>query len=209
MNKKKLKQAEAEFLKQYPAGFHHPDLVAIGKKHKMEQMVELAKKEFARARFKDDLAIAEAMIKVVSRSSMVSVFEKPRFRDVVRGMMATERSLLVLGLKQWLHGKPQRGLEGLVDVLKPHKLAKWSLVSIIPNYFRPDDEVFIKPTTVKGVIECFELKGLQYKPQPSWSFYENYRDAFLTMKSLVDPVLSPSNAAFAGFLMMSMKIYSV
>lgn len=36
-------------------------------------------------------------------------------------------------------------------------------------------------------------------------FYEGYRDLILDMKSKVDPSLAPSNAAFSGFLMMSLQ----
>ena len=53
-------------------------------------------------------------------------------------------------------------------VLKAGKLAKWSLITICPVYFRPQQEVFVKPTTVKGVIAHFELDELQYRPQPYW-----------------------------------------
>lgn len=70
--------------------------------------------------------------------------------------------------------------------------------------YRLQDEVFIKPTTAKGVIAHFELEGLDYKPTPSWDFYQRYRDARLEMKQYVDPSLSPNNPAFSGFLMMTM-----
>ena len=59
--------------------------------------------------------------------------------------------------------------------------------------------------TVKGVIEFFELKSLQYNPTPPWAFYEEYRDVINEMKSKVDPGLSPYNTAFTGFLMMSLQ----
>ena len=61
----------------------------------------------------------------------------------------------------------------------------------------------MKPTTVKGVIKQFEL-DLDYKPQPTWAFYSEYRDTILEMGGQVDPAIAPSNAAFCGFLMMSL-----
>ena len=91
----------------------------------------------------------------------------------------------------------------MTEALAPWKLAIWSLLTVIPNYYRPTQEVFVKPTTAKGVIDYFELKGLDYSPRPSWAFYKGFREAVDTMKPLVDPSLSPSNAAFLGFLMMS------
>jgi hypothetical protein len=203
MNEKKLKEAEARFIQRYPNGFMHPELEAIGKKHKMEQMITLTQDCFTKSNFSDSKSITENMVKVISRSSMVSMFEKPKLRDAVSSMDSEQIDLLANGLKKQLYGDHQQGFEDLLKVLTPYKLGKWSLITLLPNYYRPNDEFFIKPTTAKGVIQYFELTELQYKPQPSWAFYTQYRTAFLQMKSLVSSVAAPSNAAFGGFLMMS------
>ena len=92
----------------------------------------------------------------------------------------------------------------LVDLLATGKLAKWSLVSIIPMYFRPVDEVFVKPTTAKKIVTQLEIGELQYNPRPSWAFYRVFRERINEMKAAVDPSLSPNSAAFTGFLMMSL-----
>ena len=63
----------------------------------------------------------------------------------------------------------------------------------------------MKPTTAKGVVSYFELDGLEYRPRPSWEFYKTYRDIILEMKAAVDKSLAPNNAAFCGFLMMTMR----
>jgi len=93
----------------------------------------------------------------------------------------------------------------ILDLLKREKLVKWSLMTVCQTYFHPQQDVFVKPTTVKGVIEYFELENLQYRPTPSWAFYEAYRSAFLDMKARVDKSLSPTNAAFSGFLWMTIR----
>jgi hypothetical protein len=205
MNPKKLKLAEAEFMRRYPGGFSHPEMQVIGKKHRVDKMVALAQEEFAKRKFKNSETIAEAMVKMVSRSSLISIFEKPRFRDSVRIMSHSEKDLLTTGLEDFLHGKRQQGFELMTEALAQWKLAKWSLLTLIPNYYRPLDEVFVKPTTAKGVIDYFELEGLVYTPKPNWAFYKGFRDTIDQMKPLVDPSLSPSNAAFLGFLMMSFR----
>jgi hypothetical protein len=205
MNKKKLKIAEVEFMQRYPGGFSHPDMQAIGKKHRVDKMVALAQEEFAKGKFKNPETMAEAMVKMVSRSSLISLFEKPRFRDSVRIMSHSEKDLLTSGLEEFLHGKRESGFELMTEALAQWKLAKWSLLTVIPNYYRPTDEVFVKPTTAKGVIDFFELKGLTYLPRPSWDFYHQFREEVLHMKTLVDASLAPNNAAFLGFLMMSFK----
>jgi hypothetical protein len=206
MNLIKLKQAEQAFLRRYPGGFDNPEIIATRvKKHKPNQMLALARESFARENFKFPDRIIQNMIKVISRSSIISVFEKPRFRDFASGLSPQEREFLSGGLKELLYGNEQTGFEMILDLLKSEKLAKWSLMTVCQTYFHPQRDVFIKPTTVKGVIEYFELKDLQYKPIPSWAFYDAYRSAFFEMKSNVDPSLSPTNPAFSGFLWMTVR----
>jgi len=205
MNLKKLKQAEETFLKQYPGGFNNPEMVAIGKKHRVDKMVIMTQEGFSKVNFKTSDTILENMIKVTSRSSMVSVFEKPKFRDFANSLILQEKEAFVSGLKERLYGKEQQGFEIMLDVLKSGKLAKWPLITVFPAYFFPQTDVFVKPTTTKGIIEFFELKSLQYKPTPTWAFYEEYRAVINEMKSKVDPCLSPYNAAFSGFLMISLE----
>lgn len=205
LNQEKFRRAELQFLASYPAGFADPEMVKIGKKHRMEQMVALATECFSKKACRDIEATADNMVKVVSRSSMVSMFEKPKFRDFVKRLQDHEKEFLVNALSQLLHGSQQSGFEALVDILQTEKLAKWSLVSIIPAYYAPNTEVFVKPTTAKGIIQYFEVPELEYKPRPSWAFYRGYRKLINDSKLQVDPSLSPSNAAFTGFLMMAMQ----
>jgi len=206
MNLVKLKQAEQAFLRRYPGGFNNHEIIATRvKKHKPDQMLALARESFSKENFKRPNLIVQNMIKLISRSSIISVFEKPRFRDFANGLSPQEREFLSSGLEQVLYGDEQTGFEMILDLLKSEKLAKWSLMTVCQTYFHPQRDVFIKPTTVKGVIEYFELKDLQYKPTPSWAFYEAYRLAFLEMKSKVDPSLSPTNPAFSGFLWMTIR----
>lgn len=204
MNLEKLRQAEHWFLNRYPGGFADPELQAIVKKHKVDRMIALTQACFPKKNFRDTLDIIDDMVKIIGRSSMVSVFEKPKFRDFVNSLTPKEKNQLVAGLKAQLHGDQQQGFEKILDLLRVRKLGKWSLISIIPVYFRPQQEIFVKPTTTKGVIAHFELNSLQYRPQPSWAFYAEYRDILNGMKTRVDSSLSPNSAAFTGFLMMSM-----
>jgi len=205
MNLKRLRQAEEAFLTQYPGGFDNPEMVAIRKKHNVDKLIVFAQDSFSKRNFKLPDLIVENMIKVISRSSVISVFEKPKFRDFAHSLTPNNKKLLASGLEELLHGKEQQGFELILDVLKSGKLANWSLMTNCQTYYRPQVDVFIKPTTVKGVIEFFELKDLHYKPTPTWAFYDAYRSVFNEMKSRVNSALSSTNAAFSGFLMISME----
>ena len=205
MNLLKLKAAEKRFLNLYPGGFQSPEIQAIAKKHRIEKLVAFAQASFAKPCFKDTNSIVLNAIKLVGQSSMVSVFEKPKFRDYVRSLDAVGKQRFANSLKAQLHGVQANGFETMVELLAEAKLAKWTLLSAIPFYFRPNADVFIKPTTTKGVIAMFELEGLSYKARPSFAFYQKYREHILAMKAALSPDVSPNNAAFCGFLMMSLE----
>ncbi|MEA4924292.1 MAG: hypothetical protein VB084_03185 [Syntrophomonadaceae bacterium] len=200
MNRMKLKDAEARFLTQCPGGFSDPLMLEMGKKHKVEKMNKLTQESLALEQFENPGRIVESMARIVGQSSMVSVFEKPRFRDFTKVLNSEEKERLSLGLKEFLHGNQGFGFELMCDLLNEYKLAKWTLLTICPVYFRPEAEVFIKPTTTKWIIQHFELEGLTYSPRPTFEFYRAYRDQINRMKAQVGPSLQGNNAAFTGFL---------
>jgi hypothetical protein len=204
MNLGKLKQAEKAFLHRYPGGFDNPEIIAArNKRHKPHKMIALAQESFSRGSFKFPNLIVQNAVKVISRSSIISVFEKPRFRDFANTLSPQERDWFSSGMEELLHGNEQTGFEMILDLLKSGRLAKWSLMTVCQTYFYPQRDVFIKPTTVKGVIKYFELDHLYYKPTPSWAFYQAYRETFCEMKPKVDQSLSPTNPGFSGFLLMT------
>jgi hypothetical protein len=204
MNLAKLKEAEKNFFEIYPGGFKHPEMEKIGKKHKMEKVVTFTQESLAIDKFENAETVLEDMIKIVSRSSMVSLFEKPKFRDFARALNKNEAEQLVNGLKTFLYDNEELGFNLMLEILQKGKLAKWSLISVWAAYFRPEKEVFVKPTTAKGVLKYFDVEGMIYKPAPTYAFYVSYRELINSMKENVDKSLAPNNAAFSGFLMMSM-----
>ena len=203
MNINKLRIAEAHFLQSFPDGFADAGLEKVGKRHRVDKMTVFTKQVLAKKEFDKPNALLENMVKLVSRSSMVSLFEKPKFRDMVNDLNSDDRVRLVASYKKLFHGNQKKGFTEVVEFLAERKLAKWSLVTIGLVYYRPQKEVFVKPTTAKNIVHKLEL-DLDYRPRPSWEFYEGYRKAILEMKSLVNPSLAPNNAALTGFLMMTL-----
>ena len=120
MNIEALREAEAKFMAMYPGGFDHPEMVKIGKKHKMQQLETFAKEHFSEAKCDDvDELIANAA-KLVARSSMVSMFAKPKFRDFTKALQDQEKMQLADAYYEILHGSEQEGFELLVEELKKH-----------------------------------------------------------------------------------------
>ncbi|MFT6892010.1 MAG: hypothetical protein ACJAUG_001181 [Halioglobus sp.] len=204
MNYQKLKEAEAGFLQAYPGGFADPGMEPIKKKHNIEKLSDFAQQNLRREDFNRPEKIAETVVKIVSRSSMVSMFEKPKFRDFVKTLNSHERQALADAFEKRLYGRAKkRGFEELLGMLSHHKIAKWSVISVVPFYFAPEKEAFVKPTTAKGILAYLEIEDLVYKPTPSWEFYRGYVQILDEIKKEVVPSLSPNYAALTGFMMSS------
>lgn len=205
MNQQKLKDAEAQFLGMYPQGFGTPELAEMVKKHHVDKLTTFAQNAFAPGAEDDAERIAEDMVKLVARSSLVSVFEKPKFRDAVHTMSAWEREALVGFLVQLLHGDERSGFDGLASLLAMYRSDKWPVITAFRCYYHPNTDLAIKPTTVKNVIAFFELDGLRYTPHPNFAFYDGYRAEINAMRAMLSPLCGPTGAHFSGFLMMAME----
>jgi hypothetical protein len=205
MNLRKLKQAEAAFLARYPGGFADPGMALIKKKHNVEKLSEFAQANLTRTHFNRPEYICDTLVRIVSRSSMVSMFEKPKFRDFVRSLNNHEKEHLAFSFEKRLYGRSKRaGFEEILGMLSHHKIAKWPIISAVPYYLTPKKEAFVKPTTAKGIIAYLEVDDIQYKPMPSWEFYSAYVKLLNQVKKEVNPSLSPNYAALSGFLMSTM-----
>ena len=134
MNFTKLKEAEQKFMDDYPEGFESPEMVKISKKHKVEKISEFTREAFAKDKFKDTDSIITSMIQLVNKSSMVSLFEKPKFRDAVKAFSEVEKEMLAKALFEMIHGDQESGFNYMVDILKEVKLAKWTIVSLFMSY---------------------------------------------------------------------------
>ena len=203
MNLNKLKSAEASFLQMFPAGFEDEGLVEVNKRHNLTKMNQLALEVFREENFYVADQFLKGLVKVVSGSSMLSMFEKPKFRDMISSLNSAEKELLTSYYRELFHGDQENAFDAIVDILAFHKMAKWSVVTISMSYYRPESEVFIKPTTTKKIISELGL-NLIYRPRPTWSFYERYREIVLEIKKNVRSSLSTNNAALTGFLMIAL-----
>lgn len=52
------------------------------------------------------------------------------------------------------------------------------------------------------------MEGLKYNSNPSFKFYQSYREKIKQMKMEVDVSLQDGNAAFCGFLMMAIENFA-
>lgn len=202
MNLKELYTAEKFFLQQFPKGFQSEEMTDIRRKHKFDKVVTFAQEILSEASLRKKKESIANISKFISKASMVSVFEKMRFRDFIKEIDDTTEFELLDAIYDLIHGDEEVGFKNLVYLLDFYKLAKWPLVSAYLAYYRPNNDIFVKPTTVKRILKYLEVEDIKYHSKPTYEFYKAYRTFINTIKYEVDSSIRPSNAAFSGFLMM-------
>jgi hypothetical protein len=205
MNIQRLKEAEAAFLARFPEGVEDPGLEKIRKSHNVDRLADFTQAKLTEVLFSQPQNFADTLVTIVSRSSMVSRFEKPPFREFVNSLDSKDKRRLADAFRRRLLGRQKReGFEQIVDLLAHHKLARWSLVSALPFYFAPRKEAFVKPSTAKRIVTFLERDDLHYRARPDWAFYDGYRKLIGEIEKQVDSSLTPNNAAITGFLMATL-----
>ncbi len=201
MNHEKAFLAREAFLRQYPGGFSDPAMKEIARKHKTDKMYALTREKLTRAAFEKPVAVLEDITGIISQASVVSVFEKMRFRDFIKNCSGDDREMLVHAFYELVHGNREQGYLMFDVLLSPYQLSKWTLVSLLPAYYYPQDQVFLKPTTVKKAISYFEWDHLHYLSRPDHDFYTAYREQILELKKIVR--ITDDNLALGGFIMIA------
>lgn len=205
MKIEKIKALELDFLSRYPGGFEHPDMIKAGKKHKMGKQTEYIKNVCTIENLQRGSEVFIDVCKVVTSSSLVSVFEKMRFRDLMGELDHFEKDEFVFAVYELIHGTEKEGFNRLVNLLQPYKLAKWPIISVFRVYYYPNEDVLMKPTVVKKVLKYFEITDIKYTTTPDFAFYKKYQTYINKLKKEVPNSLRPNNPAFTGFLMLSIN----
>jgi hypothetical protein len=81
-------------------------------------------------KFKLHELILELIIKVVSLSTIKSLFEKPKFRDFACLLPPNNKKTIASGLENTFHGKELFGFETVLEFLQFGKLGK----RVVDNY---------------------------------------------------------------------------
>jgi hypothetical protein len=205
MNLDKLKDLESEFLCSYPKGFQDEQFFPTIKKYNPEKLEAFAKEVLKKENFSNPNLLVEGFFKTIQKSVMVSLFDKLKLKDTIATLNTYEKDMLSIEIYELLYGNQKEGFEGLVEFLAEYKLAKWTIISVIPYCINRHDDYFIKPTTTKMIIKYFELQDCIYKPRPSFEFYENYTKALDKMKSNLHKSLTFDNVAFTSFLKVAIE----
>ncbi|MBI9011877.1 MAG: hypothetical protein JEZ08_06560 [Clostridiales bacterium] len=200
----KLKVLEEKFYDHYPTGFDCEEMRNIEKKHELDKFLEQTHEKFSVEAFQSTDVI-ESFYRVINASTLVSRFEKPAFKNFMSIISDAETELLKEGLFEFLHGDEEKGFNIMVEVMTVHKVAKWPILTVLRAYYYPQEDLVIKPTTVKKILKYFDVTDIHYTSKPNYQFYADYRIFINNLKKKASKGVKSNNPAFSGFLMMMIE----
>lgn len=139
------------------------------------------------------------------KSPLVSFYEGDTLRKALKSFTNFEKEMLSIYLQDILYGNLKNSFDDFIELMATKNLAKWHIITLIPYYFLPNENYFLKPTTTKNIIKYFELENLKYSSKPTIKFYKEYTKMLEKMKKVVKKELADDNAKFTGFLRMTME----
>jgi hypothetical protein len=166
----------------YPAGFEDETYLVAERSHKerahLEWDTELHpaafRKLLARGEFR---AIADAAVRIESRSNLLFSFERMALRDAVKTpagarLFATELYAFLYG-----HGSQMRRfndwLEALRDLPQPRSpVLTWPVATVFGFIARPDRHLFFKPRATRKAAHLYGY-ALGYHAKPTWPLYQD------------------------------------
>lgn len=205
MNIEKLKECEYRFYDYYKDGFNDEKLVKTVKLFNTIKFNEMAKKSFAIENFSNIEIVTEGFFTILLKSPLVSFYEGDTLRKALKSFTNFEKEMLSIYLQDILYGNLKNSFDDFIELMATKNLAKWHIITLIPYYFLPNENYFLKPTTTKNIIKYFELENLKYSSKPTFKFYKEYIKMLEKMKKVVKKELVDDNAKFTGFLRMTME----
>jgi hypothetical protein len=166
----------------YPDGFADETYQVAERSFKerahLEWQAELGPVEFrkllARSEFRQ---IADAAIRVESRTNLLFSFEKMALRDALKSQAGARLFATELYAFLWSRGAPHRKFADWVQAVcelprREAPVLTWPIVTVFGFLARPDRHIFLKPMVTRRAARAYGY-DFQYRPQPSWPVYHS------------------------------------
>ena len=166
----------------YPDGFGDETYQVAERSFKerahLEWQAELGPVEFrkllARGEFRH---IADAAIRIESRTNLLFSFEKMALRDALKSQAGARLFATELYAWLWSRGSPQRKFQDWVQAVSelPRREAPvltWPLVTVFGFLARPDKHILLKPMVTRRAAHAYGF-DFHYAARPAWPVYHS------------------------------------
>lgn len=164
----------------YPGGFVDDTYLIAERSYKerahLEWVTQLGPADFrkllARGEYRQ---IADAAVRIESRTNLLFSFEKMALRDAVKTPAGAR--LFAHELYAFLYGRgsPQRKFEDWVQAVaelprRQTRVLTWPVVTVFGFIARPDKHLFLKPRVTRKAAKAYGF-DFDYQSTPSWPIY--------------------------------------
>ena len=180
-----------KFLRNFPGGYHSEKFVAWERDYKWQ--AHLAWKEQLNSKLFESLLeqhayekIAQAAVRIETRTNLLFSFEKMALRDAVKTPGGAKA--FAKGLYEYIYGRgPMQDrflafgevLDSLPRVQT--RVHTWPLHTVFGFIANPKAFIFMKPKVTKVAAEAYEFP-FEYQSRPNWDTYQSLLDFAATVK---------------------------
>jgi len=203
------------FLLRFPGGLDDEEFNELGKKHRSsDKILDTIKNDVDLNSFilEDDYHInknIETITKLVTKSSMISVFEKVTFKKYIADKKI--QATFLKALYEMLTNLNENTMSEFVGVLNlknaelNKRVATWPLVTFFLVYFNDNNEIFIKPSTIKKLGKLLEY-DIKYESIPNYMTYTNIKKMIMDYKKQSILVKNESNLMVQAIMYCALEL---
>jgi hypothetical protein len=171
-----------KFLRNFPGGFYGEKYISWERDYKWNAHLEwkhtLDKPSFFRLLEAGEyVAIANAAVKIESKTNLLFSFEKMALRDAVRSEEGARRFSEGLYNLVYETSSPRTAFEALADTLahlprKQTRVLTWPLQTVFGFIGAPSRHIFLKPRVTQAAAEKYGFP-FEYRSRPNWDTYQS------------------------------------
>lgn len=174
--------ARKRFLSFFPQGFRGADYIGHERAYKLDAKQKLDK-AVPLDRALTGTGFGEAILSIYRATNLLFSIEKTRLQDLLRGRDADD---FIHAAAAFASGDRNQGLREMKSILKRSDNAKWTVVTYLPFLWRPDTNVFLKPTMIQNFASRVGHRFADdYSPELDLKVYESLLDLAEEVKQKV------------------------
>lgn len=194
--------ARERFLKYFPAGFDDPDYAPHERDDK-DAAKRFIDENLPIGRIPAEPSPGPVALKAFQATNLLSPFEKVRLKDALNGPRALQ---FLESAEAFALGDVADGLRGMAAALKPHDGAKWTVVTYLPYFWRPETHMFLKPeATIEYAARVGHRFAHVYKSDLDPSVYECLLDLTEETKRRIADLSPRDNIDVQSFLWTTIR----
>ena len=164
--------ARSRFLHWFAAGFESPSFIDDEKAYKIHAK-EALDATVPLEKAATGSGYGSALIPRF-HINLLSPYEQMWIRDALR---ASEADEFVRAAARFTLGEGKASLLAMERALKPHRAAKWTIVTLLPFLWRPEQHMFLKPEATKDFAARVGHRfATDYEPRLDLTVYDSLLD---------------------------------